>query len=148
MRLALPNGVMMQVDRAETAPDGRLEVPDDVTRAGWWVGSSRLGDAFGSMVVAAHVDSFSQGLGPVAELLSATPGATLQVYGGGLAQTFTVESVTYVPRARLDQRSPLFSVGGELRLVVITCGGQYDAERGYRDNVVVTATPAGSLSGS
>ena len=130
----------MAVDAVGVGAHGQLAVPDDVNRAGWWRGSSRLGESFGSMVVAAHVDSFSQGRGPVAELLSAARGDGLRVSGGGLNQSFTVDSVVFIPRADLGKQSRLFSVRGPLRLVVVTCGGPYDPQHGYRDNVVVTAS--------
>ena len=35
----------------------------------------------------------------------------------------------------------LFDRDGPPRLVVLTCGGAYDARNGYRDNVVVIAEP-------
>jgi hypothetical protein len=130
----------MAVDAVGVGTNGQLAVPDDVDRAGWWRGSSRLGESFGSMVVAAHLDSVSQGRGPIAELLHAAPGGRLRVSAGGLDQVFTVESVESVPRGDLAERSRLFSVRGPLRLVVVTCGGPYDAERGYRDNVVIQAS--------
>ena len=133
----------MAVDPAGTGPTGLLAVPEDITRAGWWVGSTRLGDRFGSIVLAAHVDSFTQGVGPMAELLSVRPGDTVRVTGGRLRLRFRVGSVTSVPRVRLPERSRLFSPYGDLRLVLITCGGPYEPERGYRDNVVVVATPTG-----
>jgi hypothetical protein len=129
----------MAVDSVGVAANGQLAVPDDVNRAGWWRGSSRLGESFGSVVIAAHVDSFSQGRGPIAELLSAGEGDRLRVSGGGLDQTFTVDAVVSVPRAHLGERSRLFSVRGPLRLVLVTCGGPYDPQHGYRDNVVITA---------
>lgn len=138
--LVLPGGTRMAVDAVGVGANGQLAVPDDVRRAGWWRGSSRLGERFGSVVMAAHVDSFSQGRGPIAELLSAGAGDRLRVSGGGLAQVFTIESVTLVPRADLGERSGLFSVRGPLRLVLVTCGGPYDARRGYRDNVVIRAS--------
>ena len=72
--VTLPSGRVLPVDPAGTLRDGALAVPRDIRRAGWWAGSSRLGDPFGSIVLAAHVDSFTQGVGPAAELLCARPG--------------------------------------------------------------------------
>ncbi len=137
----LPDGTRMPVDLAGTTPAGALRVPDDITHAGWWRGGSRLGDGFGSIVIAAHVDSRTQGLGPAASLLSAAPGAELVLGIGKLRQRFAVVSVTRVDRDRLRERKDLFSARGPLRLVFLTCGGPFDPERGYRDNVVVKALP-------
>ncbi|HEU4811209.1 MAG TPA: class F sortase [Nocardioides sp.] len=141
--VTFPSGRVLPVDPAETLPDGALAVPQDIHRAGWWTGSSRLGDPFGSVVLAAHVDSFSQGVGPAAELLSARPGDTVRLTGRHLAQKYVITSVRLVPQADLRRRSVVFSAAGDRRLVLITCGGTYDASLGgYQDNVVVVARPA------
>lgn len=137
----LPDGTRMPVDVAGTTTVGALRVPDDVTHAGWWEGGSRLGDRFGSVVLAAHVDSRTQGLGPAASLLGAGPGDVLVLAAGRSRQRFAVVSVSRVARDRLSERHDLFSARGELRLVFLTCGGPFDPARGYRDNVVVLARP-------
>ena len=64
-----------------TSADGALDVPEDIRVAGWWRGGARLGDPFGSMLIAAHVDSRTQGLGPYVALLSVEPGARFEVTG-------------------------------------------------------------------
>ena len=73
----LPDGVVVPLRPADTRSDGSLAVPDDIRVAGWWRGGARLGDPFGSTLLAAHVDSFTQGLGPYASLLSVRPGQRL-----------------------------------------------------------------------
>jgi hypothetical protein len=50
----------------------------------------------------------------------------------------------YVAQEKLGFKAPiadLFDRDGPPRLVVLTCGGAYDARNGYRDNVVVIAEP-------
>ena len=74
----LPSGRTVPVSAVGTTADGLLAVPDDIDVAGWWQGGARLGDPFGSILVAAHVDSRTQGLGPFAELLTATPGQRIR----------------------------------------------------------------------
>ena len=136
----------MPVDPARSGADGVLGIPKDVNRAGWWTGGSRLGDPFGSIVLAAHVDSLTQGLGPVVGLLSARPGDRVTATGTRLSQRFRIRSVRLVERASLHEQSAVFSPRGAPRLVLITCAGPYDAARGgYRDNVVVTAVPDGRM---
>ena len=47
-----------------------------------------------------------------------------------------------VPKMSLDELG-LFASAGSPRLVLVTCGGRYDAARhSYEDNVVVQARPA------
>jgi hypothetical protein len=136
----LPSGRVLPVESIGSRPNGVLAVPSDIRRAGWWRGSSRLGDPFGSIVIAAHVDSFDQGVGPAAELISARPGDRILLRGSSRRERYRVTSVELVPRADLGRKSEVFSAAGARRLVLITCGGPYDASRGgYRDNVVVVA---------
>lgn len=140
----LPSGVAMPVDSVATGDDGVLELPTDIGRAGWWDGGSRIGDPFGTIVLAAHVDSLTDGIGPFAELLRARTGQRLRVTGAGSVQQFEIVSVRLTPRASLSQESSIFSVRGPLRLVLITCAGPFDAARGgYRDNLIVTASAVG-----
>ncbi|MGZ4443927.1 MAG: class F sortase [Nocardioidaceae bacterium] len=146
--LRLPSGQVMPVDVSSTGSDGGFRLPIDIGHAGWWDGSARLGDPYGSVVLAAHVDSFTQGVGPFAELLSMHRGNVIGVGAGSLGQTFVVRSVRLVPRVALTSSSFAYSQRGGSRLVLITCGGPYDASQGgYRDNVVVVATPRGPVRG-
>jgi len=145
LSLVLPSGAELPADPSVTDPRGRLSLPADVDRAGWWRGSARLGDRFGAIVVAAHVDSFSDGVGPIAELLGAHPGDELRLASRTLGQAFVVTRVSFVPRVDLSQQAELLSFAGSHRLVVITCGGPYDPADGYRDNLVVVAEPRGGL---
>ena len=73
--LRLPGGTTVRVRAVGTRRDGRLAVPKDVRTAGWWRGGSRVGDPFGAVLVAGHVDSRTQGLGAYAELLTVRRGA-------------------------------------------------------------------------
>ncbi len=59
-------------------------------------------------------------------------------------QQFQVRRTRVVPRAMLSDDAEAFSAYGAMRLVLITCGGPYDAATGgYRDNIVVVAAPTG-----
>ena len=138
----LPNGTVVPIRPAGTGGNGSLAVPDDIRSAGWWRGGSRLGDPFGATLLAAHVDSFAQGLGPYASLLSVRPGQQIVVASAHLTQTFAVVSLRLVPRRSLPQHGSLFSARGDRRLVLVTCAGPYDADRGgYQNLAVISAVP-------
>lgn len=144
--LRLPSGVVMPVDVVATAGNGVLGLPSDIDRAGWWDGGSGIGDSYGAMVLAAHVDSISEGIGPFAELLRARPGQRIRVAGSDSDQVFEIVSVRLAPRASLSSDTAIFSVHQPLRLILITCAGPFDAGRGgYRDNLIVAADPVGHL---
>ena len=143
----LPDGTVVPIEPAGTAGDGSLAVPGDIRVAGWWRGGSRLGDPFGATLLAAHVDSFTQGLGPYASLLSARAGQRVVVSSAHLTQTFAVVSLRLVPRHALPLHRELFSARGARRLVLVTCAGPYDASRGgYQNLAVITASPIADVT--
>ena len=147
VQVRLPSGTTVPVVAVNTTADGVLDVPEDIRTAGWWRGGSRLGDPFGPTVIAAHIDSRTQGLGPYVELLSVAPDARIRVTSAHLVQHFRVISRRLVPRTSLAGVTDLFSATGPRRLTMVTCAGPYDAARGgYQNLAVVTARPLGAPS--
>ncbi|NPC43561.1 class F sortase [Nocardioides sp. zg-1230] len=143
-RATLPSGRDVRVTTAGTTGSGVLDVPDDVDVAGWWRGGSRIGDPFGSILVAAHVDSDAEGLGPFAELLTVREGARVRLEGDGLRQDFRIGSRRLVAQGSLVDDGWIFDASGDLRLALVTCAPPYDASRGgYQNLAVVTAVPLG-----
>jgi hypothetical protein len=124
------------------ASDGQMELPADVAIAGWYRYGPAPGSAAGTTVVAAHVDSLEYGLGPFSALDGAPAGTRIVVTSAdGTAHEYAIESVQKVPKAELPLDA-VFDRAGLPRLVLITCGGQFDySALTYSDNVVVVATP-------
>jgi sortase family protein len=146
-RMMLPNGTVVPIRAVGTAADGSLDVPDDIRVAGWWRGGARLGDPFGSTLVAAHVDSYTQGLGPYASLLAVRAGQRIGVSSAHLSQTFAVVSLRVWPRASLGRHPGIFSARGARRLTLVTCSGPFLAEHGgYQNLAVITARPLHAVS--
>jgi hypothetical protein len=137
--------LFVMVDPVGVRPDGSLQIPSDVRRAGWYRFGSAPGDATGAVVVVGHVDSRTQGLGRFAALASVDVGDVVQVrVTSGRTYAYRV-----VARSLLAKRSlpvnQIFGAGGRPRLSLVTCGGPYvRAKGGYQDNLVVTAVPIGS----
>lgn len=120
---------------------GSMELPDTVGEVAWYAYSARPGDRVGSTVLAAHVDTLEEGLGPFANLRDLDEGDELLMADAeGDVRRYAVTAVRKVDKAAvpLDQ---VFRRDGDPTLVVITCGGSFDRGRGYSDNVVVTARP-------
>jgi hypothetical protein len=141
-QVRLPSGTTVAVVAVSTRGNGLLDVPDDIRSAGWWRGGARLGDPFGSTLIAAHIDSSSQGLGPYVELLRMRRGERIVVNSKHLEQHFAVSSLRVVPRGSLAREPGLFAPSGPRRLTMVTCAGPYDAARGgYQNLAVVTARP-------
>ena len=119
---------------------GALQLPDDPAQVGWWVGGAAPGEPDGTMVLAGHVAGSGRS-GAMSVLLDAEPGQTVRVEDrGGSAYQYRIVSRSTSPKASLDPA--LFASDGAPRLVLITCGGTFDAASGhYTDNVVVIAEP-------
>jgi LPXTG-site transpeptidase (sortase) family protein len=140
-RLELPGHASAAVQPATTV-DGELKVPENVQHVGWWDGSAWAGEAFGSTVIAGHVDSATEGMGFFARLLKTGVGDTITLWADSHRLKYRVTSVRKVPRTALATDSEAFKQTGPHRLVLITCTGNYDRGRGgYESNLLVIARP-------
>ncbi|TDU89157.1 sortase family protein [Kribbella voronezhensis] len=142
--VVLPGGRRAPVLPASTV-NGQLVVPEHVQRVGWWDGGAEAGDPFGSVVLAGHVDSATEGIGFFVRLRQVKPGEIVVLRGdGGHSASYRISTVTAVPKDALATTSGAFDQTGDHRLVLITCTGAYDpAKGGYAENLVVTAAAIG-----
>ena len=143
VRLSIPaRGIEAPVDPVGVEPEGEMTLPADVDRVGWYRFGPAPGAPEGAAVVAGHVDDAEQGLGALAPLREAEPGDEVVVEAAdGTSTRWTVTSRELIDKPGLPL-GDLFTRTGAPRLVLITCGGPFDAGlRSYRDNVVVVAEP-------
>lgn len=131
-------GIDAPVRSVGLLPNGEMEIPSAVSDIGWY----RLGATPGrpgSAVLAGHVDSRDQGPGAFFRLKDVEPGARITVTDNrGVARTFEVVARRQFPKDQLP--ADAFATSGDPRLVLITCGGDFDAgARSYRDNIAVYA---------
>lgn len=119
-----------------------MRIPRDARRVGWYRFGPRPGGGVGSVVLAAHVDSRTQGLGAFYPLREADRGdRVVMTSTGGRRWTYRVVA-REVFRKRALPLEDLFRRDGREVLTLITCGGPYLADAGgYQDNVVVSAVP-------
>jgi LPXTG-site transpeptidase (sortase) family protein len=142
-RLTLPGSADAAVLPATTV-DGVLRVPENVSHVGWWDGSARAGEAFGSTVIAGHVDSSSEGIGFFVRLLKVKVGDTITLRGQSHRLKYRVTSVRKLAKKALATDSQALKQTGAHRLVLITCTGNFHRDRGgYDSNLVVVAKPVG-----
>lgn len=121
--------------------NGEMELPDTVDTVGWYRFGAHPAARTGTTVLAAHVDTRAEGLGPFARLRDAHEGDEITVVDrAGRESRYRVADVRSLAKKRIDWQQ-VFDRGGNPRLVLITCGGAYDQDSGYRDNVLVTAFP-------
>jgi Sortase domain len=134
-------GVDAPVTPVDVDPDGALAIPADPAVVGWWRGGAEPGAPAGSVVLAGHVDTWSAGPGALFRLARLRPQDRVVVDTSAGPVGYVVDGVRQYPKTRLPAEA--FATTGRPRLVLITCGGEFDARsRHYADNVVVYATPA------
>jgi hypothetical protein len=123
--------------------DGTMEIPADVQEIGWYEPGVRPGE-FGSAVLAGHVDSRAQGRGAFFALGSLdVDDDIVLIDADGAEQRWRVTARTRYPKDELPVDELFVWGGADRRLVLITCGGDFDrSSRHYSDNVVVLASPA------
>jgi LPXTG-site transpeptidase (sortase) family protein len=119
-------------------------VPEEVDHVGWWDGSARAGDPFGSTVIAGHLDSATDGIGFFIRLRRIEVGDVVTLKAGSHRLSYRITKVETVDRQALATDSRAFDQRGDHRLVLITCAGRYRRDRGgYESNLVVTGQPLG-----
>ncbi len=126
-RLRVPAaGIDLPVVPVGVADDGLMALPETVAQVGWYEFGARPADRAGSTVLAGHVDTTREGLGPLARLRTVEPGAEITVTAEqGGSRRYRVTSVRKIDKARV--RLPeIFARDGAERLVLITCGGPFD----------------------
>jgi hypothetical protein len=148
-QLRLPSGATAPVAGAGVREDdGSLEIPDDPRVVGWWTGGAQAGEPFGGTVIAGHVDSRRLGLGVLAEMRKVRTGQFVVLSSGRKTVTYRISSITNVPQARLAADTNVFSQEVPHRLVLITCGGEFNTKtHHYTENIIVTADPVRRSSG-
>jgi Sortase domain len=134
-------GLRAPVRPVGVARDGQMQLPADPAVLGWYrFGPAPASPTGGSVVLAGHLDSNEFGLGPLVRLREVDLGSTITVATrGGEMLDYTVLRVQRFDRQRLP--AELFGRTGRELLRLITCGGAYDPETGYEQNLVVTAAP-------
>jgi Sortase domain len=121
---------------------GELDAHPNVGRTSWWRDGAAPGASRGTVLIAGHVDSATQGPGAFFRLKDARVGDRITVTSrSGARRTYRVVSVRTMPKAKLPP--DVYSTRGRHRLALVTCGGPFiEASGHYRDNVVVIAVPA------
>jgi hypothetical protein len=149
---AAPAPVALHIERLDVrapiapvgvAPDGGMEIPDDVGVVGWYaarVGRVSPGDA-GTAVIAGHRDSRVQGEGALHDLASLRTGDRIDViHLDGQVSSWQVDGLLTTRRDELPT-DLLFARDGEPRLALVTCGGAFDrGTRSYTHNTIVLAS--------
>jgi LPXTG-site transpeptidase (sortase) family protein len=122
---------------------GAMALPDTVNALSWYKFGSAPTDE-GATVIAGHIDTKSEGIGPLSTLKNLSKDDLIRVTVGKQTVEYRIEDVRQVSKSLLDLEA-LFRRSGPSRLHLVTCGGTYDRDRGgYQANLVVVAKPVRS----
>ena len=120
---------------------GALTVPEDPASVGWWAGSSLPGSVVGSTVLDGHIDSATRGTGAFWHLSTLTTGDHITITTATRQVGYQVVARRVYPK-NAGVPADVFDRAGPPLLVLISCGGPFDADRGsYEDNIAVFAAP-------
>jgi hypothetical protein len=135
-----------QVALADVTEDGFLAVPEDISKLGWWIGSSPMGAPRGTTLIAGHVDSAVAGLGVFAKLKEMGAGDQITVVDGLGRAGDQVEAARRALRHRRGPAARADHLRGELRLAAAQLRGQSHrlGGTGLTFRVRPTRRPAGA----
>ncbi len=121
-------------------PNGDMEIPP-ADEVGWYRYGPAPGEK-GSAVLAAHIAYDGQN-GVFVQLDDLEIGSSIQVaYEDGTTTEFVAVALEQYDKQELPKQE-IFDRTGRARLVLITCGGEFNRSlRSYEDNIVVYAEAA------
>lgn len=134
-------GIDAPVQHLGTTETGEMAVPDKIDEVSWFSPGYKPGQN-GRAVVAGHVDGID---GPAIfwDLSKLEPGDEIIVEGEGRKLIFKVHTMESVPLDEADIPK-IFGYSSSPELVLITCSGTYDFDRGTREErLIVYASYAG-----
>jgi hypothetical protein len=140
-RVRGPRGLDAAVVPVAARGDGTLNLPEGVHTGGWWALGAAVGAPEGTVLIAGHVDTAEDGLGPFAALHRMPLGARIEVTGAdNRVRAYRVAARRTYRQERLP--ADLFAANGLHRLALVTCAGPYARAAGrYQRNLVLFATP-------
>ncbi|MBN1530292.1 MAG: class F sortase [Thermoleophilaceae bacterium] len=123
------------VDRMGVS-NGQLSVPPP-GRAGWFAAGPRPGE-IGRAVIVSHVDS-KEGPALFYSLLQQGRGSSITVRDSrGATRRFAVVRRRQIEKSHFP-RGSVYGPSRRRMLVLVTCGGPFSQDTGYRDNVILYA---------
>lgn len=139
-RIAIPAiGVDMPITALGLASDGSMALVERADTATWYKYGAAPGDRDGAALIAAHVASPVDGVGPFSRLPELRGEDVVKVtMSDGSTQPFVVVKREQISKQTVDYGAIMANSDG--LLVLVTCGGEWNAENSrYEDNVIVWA---------
>jgi hypothetical protein len=128
-----------------TTANNELDVPLDPKIVGWWINGAKPGAKVGSAILDGHIN-YNGVDGVLSRIGSLNPGDDVYVYGTYNGKQTRLHYKIAGVRTYVKKTLPFAQIFDQHvagRLVIVTCGGPFDASTGnYLDNIVAYATLA------
>ena len=143
VRLRIPSlGISGEVRPVGMSDATTMQVPEDISVVGWFDRSPLPVAEVGNTVLVGHRDGESDPNGVFRRLGDVDQGETIIIRDhAGRRLSYEVTHVDVLHDEVFARTAPeIFRTDGPHRLILLTCGGAYDEDKGgYQANVVVTA---------
>ncbi len=132
-------GVMARIQPVGLTDPSTMQVPKDISVVGWFDQSVTPRGESGHTVLVGHRDGTTDPNGVFRYLADVNDGDRIVVRDlAGTRTDYTVMTVEALGRKAFARHAPaIFATDGPHQLVLLTCGGNYDLERGGYDKTVV-----------
>jgi LPXTG-site transpeptidase (sortase) family protein len=137
-------GIRAQIQPVGMLDEETMQVPRDISVVGWFDASAFPASEVGHAVLVGHRDGVDDPNGVFRRISELSKGDTVSVVDlGSRRSVYRIKRTRVLSRTQFAQQSAsIFAEDGVHRLILLTCGGAYDRERGgYQSTVVVTAEP-------
>jgi LPXTG-site transpeptidase (sortase) family protein len=120
-----------------------MEIPEDISKVGWYQYGAAPGSNGGSILLAGHRDGIGPEPGAFYKLETLQRGDEVIVSYNNYTISYSIVNVFLVKKDELFKKSDIiFDVDGSPKLVMVTCGGPFDFKKNqYKKNIIVIAIP-------
>jgi LPXTG-site transpeptidase (sortase) family protein len=120
-----------------------MEIPEDISKVGWYKYRSVPGSNGGSTILVSHRDGLGPEPGAFYKLETLKVGDKVFISHNNYTIKYFIADVFLVKKSELFKKSNIiFDEDGAPKLIMITCGGGFDFKKfSYRKNVIVIAKP-------
>lgn len=120
-----------------------MEIPEDISKVGWYKYRAAPGSNGGSIILVGHRDGVGPEPGAFYNLETLQMGDEVIVSNNNYTIKYHIINVFLIKKSDLsDMSDMIFDTEGSHKLIMITCGGGFDFKKlSYRKNVIVIAKP-------
>ena len=123
--------------------DNSLSIPENISTVGWYRHGAAPGSKGGSTVIVGHRDGIDPEPGAFYYIGKLRLSDLIVIRYKNYTAMYQVKNIKLIDRNKFYRISKeVFSLTGNPRVRLISCIGPYDKKwGGYKQNVIVTATP-------